>query len=472
VADIVVVDDERSMREFLQILLERDSHQVRVAAGVKEAIAVLTQQAADLVFTDLRLTDGSGMEVLQWLRDNSAETQVIMMTAYATAENAVEAMRLGAYDYQIKPFKVSEVRALTQKALEKVTLLRDNATLRAQLKRRLGTGRLLGRSAGMLAVIALIEKVAPGRTSVLVEGESGTGKELVARAIHEASPRADGPFVAVNCGAIAESLIETELFGHVAGAFTGAVRARPGMFESAHGGTLLLDEVSSLPAAMQVKLLRVLQERSVRRVGEEHERPIDVRIVAATNQSLQDMVHAGTFREDLFYRLNVVHIVVPPLRERSDDIPLLARALTAKHADDMHKHLDGIAADAMRALVNYDFPGNVRELENYMERAVTLATGALIRLEDLPAELKNASTPRLADPAAFPDEGITLERVLADLERRFIEEALRRANNVKTHAAELLGLSFRSLRYRMQKLGMGDASDAGAAANADEQHED
>ena len=460
------------MREFLQILLERDNHKVRGAADVKTALASLGQAAADLVLTDLKLPDGSGMEVLKWVRDNNPETQVIMMTAYATTENAVEAMRLGAYDYQMKPFKVSEVRVLTQKALEKVTLLRDNATLRAQLKRRQGTGRLLGRSSRMLEVIALIEKVAPGRTNVLIEGESGTGKELVARAIHEASPRGDGPFVAVNCGAIPDNLIESELFGHAAGAFTGAVRARPGMFETAHDGTLLLDEVSSLPAAMQVKLLRVLQERKVRRVGEEHERPIDVRIVAAANQSLQDMVHSGTFREDLFYRLNVVHIVVPPLRERAEDIPLLAFSFMAKHADESKKHLDGIAPDAMRALARYAFPGNVRELENYLERAVALANGPVIRLEDLPAEIHNAPRPLLNDPTTFPDEGIALEHTLADLERRFIEEALRRAGGVKTHAAELLGLSFRSLRYRMHKLGLGDASDPGAPVDDPVENED
>lgn len=458
-ANIVVVDDELSMREFLQILLERDNHQVRVASGVTEACKVLSQGAADLVFTDLKLTDGSGLQVLRWVRENNNETQVIIMTAYATTENAVEAMRLGAYDYQTKPFKVSEVQALTQKALEKVTLLRDNAALREQIKRQIGTERLLGHSISISKVINLIKKVAPGRTNVLIEGESGTGKELVARAIHEASPRANGPFIAVNCGAIAESLIEAELFGHAAGAFTGAVRARSGMFEAANGGTLLLDEISDLPANMQVKLLRVLQERCVRRVGEEHERTIDVRIVSATNQSLHEMVSIGAFREDLFYRLNVVHILVPPLRERREDIPLLARVLMNKHAEELNKQLDDIAPAAMRALVNYNYPGNVRELENYIERAVNLANCNIINYQDLPSLLTDKETTLFTEKGEFPEQGIKLEQTLNDFERHLIETALERAENVKTQAAELLGLTFRSLRYRMHKLGMGEVID-------------
>ncbi len=449
---IVVIDDERSMREFLQILLEREGHEVVSCSDVKGALAALEDREPDMVFSDLKLPDGTGMEVLKTVRERYPDAQVIMMTAFATAENAVEAMRLGAYDYQLKPFKVSEVRALTQKALEKVQLLRDNRALRAQLK---GLERLVGQSARMREVAELVGKVAPTKTSVLIEGESGTGKELVARAIHEASPRAAGPFVPVNFGAIPETLIEAELFGHAAGAFTGAARARGGLFEAAHQGTLLLDEVGELPASMQVKLLRVLQERSVRRVGEERERPIDVRILAATNKVLQDMVRQGSFREDLYYRLNVVRIVVPPLRERLEDVPLLARAFMARFAQDQGKVLEGIAPEAMRALTRYGFPGNVRELENYMERAVALAGGALITLGDLPEELR-AATPdsSLGDLLAFPEEGVELEGVLASLERRLIEEAMRRAGGVKTRAAELLGLSFRSLRYRLQRLGV------------------
>ncbi len=443
------------MREFLQILLAREGHEVRLAADVAGALRSLEEREADLVFTDLKLQGGSGMEILRHLRDNSAGTQVIMMTAYATAENAVEAMRLGAYDYQLKPFKVSEVRAITAKALEKAALLRDNAILRAQLREQRARGRIIGRSAAMLEVMALIDKVGPTKSSVLIEGESGTGKELVARALHEASPRCDAPFVAVNCGAIAESLIEAELFGHVAGAFTGAVRTRQGLFEAASGGTLLLDEINALPAAMQVKLLRVLQERHVRRVGDDVERPVDVRIIAAANESLGELVQRGRFREDLFYRLHVVRIVVPPLRERVEDIPQLARALIIERAEELGKPIPQIEPDAMRALQSYDFPGNVRELGNFIERAVTLAGGTSLHLEDFPAAIRGAEA-KLPPTPKLPEAGLDLPRVLDDLERGLIVEALQRTAGVRTRAASLLGLSFRSLRYRMRKLGLLD----------------
>ncbi len=447
------------MRDFLKILLECAGHRVSCAADVRSAIELLRREPPDLVFSDLKLPDGTGMDVLRWVGEHSSDTQVIMMTAYGTTDNAVEAMRLGAYDYQTKPFKVDEVRALVQKALEKVALIRDNFALRAELKTRRGAGRLLGHSVRLLEVLTLIEKVAPAKVSVLIEGESGTGKELVARAIHEASLRAAQPFVAVNCGAIPETLIESELFGHAAGAFTGAAKARAGLFEAAEGGTLFLDEVSSVPPAMQVKLLRALQERSVRRVGEAAERPVDVRLVAASNQCLQDLVHAGSFREDLFYRLNVVRIAVPPLRERAEDIPVLARAFLSKVAQDLSKPVADISSEALRVLAAYEFPGNVRELENYMERAVALANGPLIGVGDLPPELRGKAGVALHDLLAFPDQGIALEEVLQALEKHFLDEALRRAAGVKTKAAELLGLSFRSLRYRLHKLGFADASD-------------
>jgi two-component system, NtrC family, response regulator PilR len=454
VAQIVVVDDERSMREMLQLLLQRDGHVVDVVSDVKGALALLGRESVDLVFTDLKLPDGSGMEVLTWMRTNRPEAQVIMMTAFATTENAVQAMRLGAYDYQLKPFKIDELQALTHKALEKAQLIRDNQSLRAQLKTRSGASRLIGTSAKMGAVLSLIEKVAPSRSNVLVEGESGTGKELVARAVHDASPRSEAPFVAINCAAIPASLIEAELFGHAAGAFTGAGKARPGLFEAAHGGTIFLDEIGEVPQAMQAKLLRAIQERVVRRIGEEGERQIDVRIIAATNKRLADLVKDGGFREDLFYRLNVVRIEVPPLRERTDDIPLLARAFVQKHAAELKKPLEGIAPDAQRALAGYPFPGNVRELENFIERAVALASGELIHVHDLPEEVQATQGPPVGDLLAFPEEGVAIEERLVAIERVFIDEALRRANGVKTKAAEMLGLSFRSLRYRLQKLGL------------------
>lgn len=440
------------MREFLQILLEGEGHDVTTAADVREALAAALQDQPDLVFTDLKLPDGSGMDVLRWLRKNHPDSQVIMMTAFGTTENAVEAMRLGAYDYQVKPVKVNEIRALTQKALEKVNLIRDNRDLSAQLQRRYGLTNIVGKSSPMLEITTLIERVAPSRTNVLVEGESGTGKELVARSIHEGSTRARGPFVAVNCGAIPETLIEAELFGHAAGAFTGAVRVRRGLFEAANGGTLLLDEISELPPQMQVKLLRVVQERAVRRVGEDRERRVDVRIVAATNKDLQEEVRRGTFREDLFYRLNVVRIRVPPLRERVEDISLLARSFIETYANESQKVITGISDEALRALTIFPFPGNVRELENYIERAVTLALGSTIELDDLPPEVRDSSGPPSSDLLAFPDTGVKLEETLREIERRFIKQALDHAGGVKTRAAELLGMKYRVFRYRLEQL--------------------
>ncbi|MEZ4271457.1 MAG: sigma-54 dependent transcriptional regulator [Myxococcota bacterium] len=455
VAHVLIVDDERSMREVLQILLEGEGYDVTAAGDVQHAILAGTETPPDLVFTDLRLPDGSGLDVLRWMNDNHPDAQVIVLTAFATTENAVEAMRMGAYDYQIKPVKVDEIRALAQKALEKVSLLRDNRQLKAQLKGKYGLARLVGTSQAMMNVVSLIEKVAPTRTNVLIEGESGTGKELVARAVHEGSPRFKESFVAVNCGAIPETLIEAELFGHGAGAYTGAGKARRGLFEAAHGGTLLLDEIGELPPPMQVKLLRVLQERKVRRVGEELERPIDVRIIAATNRDLEDLVKTEAFREDLFYRLNVVRIRVPPLRERTDDIPDLARVFLQRFANDSGKEIVGFSEEAMRALTHYAFPGNVREIENCMERAVALASGSTVELSDLPDAMRQTSHGSIDDPLGFPEGGIALEERLEEIERNLMRRALERANGVKTHAAELLGLSFRSFRYRLQKLKMG-----------------
>jgi len=463
VANVLVVDDERSMREFLQILLERDGYIVAVADGVRQALKACEQASPDLVFVDLKLKDGSGMEVLSWLREHEPDVQVIMMTAYATTENAVEAMRQGAYDYQLKPFKIEETRVLTQKALEKRALLRENRALRAQLRNDGGLARIIGKSPKMAEVVTLIAKVAPTPASILIEGESGTGKELVARAIHDSSARAAGPFVAVNCGAIPETLIESELFGHAAGAFTGANRARPGLFETATGGTLLLDEIGELPLSMQVKLLRALQERVVRRVGEERERPVDVRILAATNKDLQQLTQQGGFREDLYYRLNVVRVRLPPLRERVEDIPLLARALVIKYGESIGKGVEEVAPEALRALSNYAFPGNVRELQNLMERAVILASGHVIQCQDLPEEVRGNLT-AVSDPLAFPDSGMDLEQALERIERGFLETAMTRAEGVKTRAAQLLGLTQRSLRYRLQRRGL-----AGPEAN---DHED
>ncbi len=449
---VLVVDDEPSMREFLQILLEGDGYAVTLAGDISEAMAACQAEQPDLIYSDLKLPDGSGMEILRRVRKDFPETQVIMMTAFGTAENAVDAMRLGAYDYRVKPVKVDEIRSLTHKALKKTNLVRDKTRTDSAIRGTSGISRFVRNSDKMAEVINLIEKVAPALTNVLVEGESGTGKELVARAIHETSLRARGPFVAVNCGAIPESLIEAELFGHVAGAFTGASKARRGLFEAAHGGTLFLDEIGELPGHMQVKLLRVLQERLIRRVGDDRERPIDIRIVAATNRDLQDEVHKGNFREDLFYRLNVVRIRVPPLRDRSEDIPVLARAFVERYGAPSENAVKGISDEALKRLIGHRFPGNVRELENYIERAVTLCSGDEIGVMDLPEEIRESSELAVTDLLAFPETGIDLEKIIEQIEKGFIDKAMKQTGGVKTRAAALLGLSFRSFRYRLQKL--------------------
>jgi len=466
VAKLLIVDDELSMREFLQILMEGEGHEVELASNCDEASRFCMNQQFDLVLTDLKLPDGSGLDVLRAVKESQVDAQTIMLTAFATTETAVEAMRIGAYDYQIKPVKVEELCALSTKALEKVKLIRENRELSLELNQRMTTDRILGQSPATRGLIKLIAKVAPTRSTVLIEGESGTGKELVARAVHDASGRKDGSFVAINCGAIPESLIEAELFGHVAGAYTGAAKARAGIFEAADKGTLLLDEIGELPLSMQVKLLRVLQERRLRRVGDDKERDVNIRLIASTNRDLEKMVEEGMFREDLYYRLNVVRIRVSPLRERAGDIPLLARAFVAKYAKEAEKQIIGIAPDAMTTLCRYLFPGNVRELENSIERAVALATEDFIQCSDLPENICEKSAKASQDPLEFMEEGVNLEGRLQQIELKFIMEAMRRTGGVKKRAAELLGLSFRSFRYRLQKLNMSDETDSDPGADS------
>ena len=456
-AKILVVDDELSMREFLQILFQNEGHDTVTSSDVSSALQACQKTPFDLVISDLKLPDGSGLEVLSWVSEHQAETQVILLTAYASTQNAVEAMRLGAYDYQIKPVKVDEIKALSEKALEKVRLLRENRELSAELRGSKLKHSFVVQSPKMARILKVIRKVALANTSVLVEGESGTGKELVSRAIHEGSLRQSKKFIAINCGAIPDSLIESELFGHRAGSFTGAIKDRPGLFEAADQGTLLLDEVGELPLSVQVKLLRILQERSVRRIGDEVEHKVDVRIIAATNRDLEEMVKIGTFRQDLFYRLNVVKILVPALRERREDIPVLAQGFVLQYAKEMNKPIREISRDAMNALCRYSFPGNVRELENYIQRAVTLASGKVIGVDDFPDQIAVKESRNSDEPFDFPEQGIDLEERLKALERRYIDEALKRSSGVKKHAARLLGLSFRSFRYRIQKLGHTDS---------------
>ena len=463
---ILVVDDERSMREFLAIFLKRAGYTVDVAGSAADARKALVASEYHLVITDLQMPDGTGLDVLAESKTLRPDTQVIVVTAYATAETAIAAMKAGAYDYLVKPFKLDEVGLVVERALERRLLLHQNVVLRDEIKGRYKLDRLLGKSAPMQRVFDLLRKIAPARTSVLVVGESGTGKELAARALHELSPRADHPFLPVNCGAIPETLIESELFGHVKGSFTGANTDKVGLFEAANGGTVMLDEVAELPLTMQVKLLRVLQERKVKPVGGVAEREIDVRVVAATNRDLEAEVEKGTFRQDLYYRLNVIQVRMPPLRERREDVPMMVNHFVRKFSAEHGQPITSVDPAAMSALTAYNFPGNVRELENLVERAVTLAADGRITADALP-EL----TPRAAAGAGvvpdLPAVGFDLERELDSFERGIVLKALERTEGNRTEAARLLGISFRSMRYRMSKLGIsgpeGEAADPGPA---------
>ena len=447
---ILVVDDELSMREFISILLEREGYEVLTAADASTALERLAASAIDLVISDVQMPGLNGLELLARIRETSPETAVLLITAYSTAEQAVEAMKLGAYDYLAKPFKVEEIKVLVHNALEKRDLKRENVMLREKAKVCAGFGNLIGSSPRMRELFALLSKVADSASTVLILGESGTGKELAARAVHDNSPRKTKPFVAVNCGAIPETLIESELFGHAKGAFTGAVGERAGLFEQAQGGTLFLDEIGELPLAMQTRLLRVLQEREVRRVGGSSIKKVDVRVLAASNRDLAEQVKEGSFREDLYYRINVVQVTMPPLRERIEDIPLLIEHLATKHG--LVTAGSGIiTSEALKCLMNYQFPGNVRELGNIVERSLVLSRDK-ITLESLPAHVMG-SVKRfdLHSPVAIPDEGIALEPALEQLERQYLLKALEKSSGVKKKAAELLGMSFRSFRYKLAK---------------------
>lgn len=450
-ARILIADDEESMREFLEILLLKEGYEVLLASDAPEAIELAKKERPDLIITDLRMGTTSGLEVLEGVKAFDPACEIVMISAFATTENAILAMKLGAYDYITKPFKVDEISVVVSKALEKRALVTENRALRSQLSGGSFAG-LISRSQRMSEVFHVVEKVAPTRTTVLVTGESGVGKELVARAVHQKSPRADGPFVAVNCGAIPEGLLESELFGHVRGAFTGASVAKTGLFQAASQGTLFLDEVGELPLAVQVKLLRALQDRRVKAVGGVEDEEVDTRIVAATNRDLAAEVKAGRFREDLYYRLNVVQIKVPPLRERREDVLLLAEHFLAKVGKEQGLSNLSFSPDAIRALGSHSFPGNVRELENAVERAVTLAESETISESDLPSALRGANALLREEVGEIP-AGFDLQLHLDDIERQFLERALEQSGGVRQDAAKLLGLSFRSYRYRLKKLG-------------------
>jgi len=451
---ILIVDDELSMREFLTILLEREGYQTVAAANAIEAVRLMEQGGVDLVISDVQMPGLSGIELLAQIKSKTPETAVLMMTAFSAAEQAVEAMKLGAYDYIAKPFKNDEIKLLVRNALEKCSLKRENKTLKQSVEKRDTFCGIIGCSPKMKEIFSLVQKVAPSGSSVMILGESGTGKELVAKAIHANSPRLNKPFIAVNCGAIPETLIESELFGHIKGAFTGAVVDRAGLFEEAEGGTLFLDEIGELPLAMQSKLLRVLQEREFRRVGGTQVKKCDVRILTATNRDLHQQVREGGFREDLFYRINVVQVVLPPLRERIEDIPLLIDCFTRRYAG----RSVAVSPSALKLLMNYEFPGNIRELENIIERSLVLSPD-LIQDATLPPHLVGRAVFASAKEVHIPAEGIVLEQMLEDIERRYLLKALEMTGGAKKKAAELLGMTFRSFRYRLAKIGMDSGDD-------------
>ncbi len=449
-ANLLIVDDEQGMRQLLSLVFGRAGHMVRAAENGRRALVLLQEQPADLIVSDIRMPDMGGIELLRAARELSPDVAVVMMTAFATVETAREAFKLGADDFIQKPFDVDELKLIVEKALELRQLKQEIEDWRKTQSERGRLDQIIGRSPRMQAVYQMVETVAEVQSTVLITGESGTGKELVARAIHNLSPRHDKPFVSINCGAFTETLLESELFGYVRGAFTGAAANRKGLFEAADKGTIFLDEIGEMSPAMQVKLLRVLQERKVRPVGGHEELSIDARVIAATNRDLAAMVKAATFREDLFYRVSVIPIELPPLREKREDIPDLVAHFTEKYCAQVGRNVT-VSEKAMQLLERYAWPGNVRELEHTIERAVALERTEQIQPERLPEQITNYSPARVADALDLPEDGINLTAHLDQLEKTYLLEALQRTGGNQTRAAELLQLSVRSLRHLLDK---------------------
>jgi len=439
--NLLVVDDEQTTRDLCVAVAQQSGLKVATVATAEDALEVLEQSAVDIMLTDLKLPETSGLELLRKAHDMHPEVAVVVLTQYGTIDSAVEATRMGAMDYVTKPFRVEELRTRLERVMHAVELQQENRLLREQLRTRPGFGLMIGMSAKMERVYKMVEKVSQHEYPVLILGESGTGKELVAKSIHYSGLRKDRPFVPVDCSALVPTLIESELFGYVKGAFTGAMQAKQGLLESAHGGTLFLDEIGDMPVDLQAKLLRALQEREIKPVGSTDRRSIDVRIIAATNRDLENAIRSGSFRQDLYFRLNVVQIKLPPLRDRKSDIPLLVTAFLEKFSGS-HGSVRSISDDAMRRLVAYDWPGNVRELENAIERAVALGSGPIVHVADLPSNLQFPSSERVPQK----DELLPLE----ELERRAILRTLRETSGDKLAAARMLGIGKTTL-YRKLK---------------------
>ena len=458
---ILVVDDEESIREFLEIMLKKENYEVTTAEDGLRAKEILAKKSFDMVISDMQMPNVTGIELLKFVRENYPDIVFMMITAFGTTETAVDAMKMGAYDYVTKPFKIDEVRLNIANALRSKNLETEVRVLKKELVKEYSFQNMIGNSPPMHAVFDLVRRVSQAPTNVMITGESGTGKEVVAKAIHYNGPLKDRPFVTINCGAIPENLMESEMFGHKKGSFTGAIIDKVGLFEVADGGTLFLDEVGELPVSIQVKLLRAIQERVIRRVGATDDLKIEVRIIAATNRNLEDMVAKGTFRQDLFYRLNVIGIRTPALRERLEDIAILANHFLKKYNDKLNKNIAGISTEAMDILKNYNYPGNVRELENMIERTVALEAGSTILPESLPPIVNTSSGRKMAssNEIEMGDNGLELDKVIGQIEKELLIKAIHTAGGVKKKAAKLLHISFRSMRYRIEKYNLGIVGD-------------
>lgn len=458
---ILVVDDEESIREFLEIMLKKENYEVTTAEDGLRAKELLTKKSFDMVISDMQMPNMTGIELLKFAKDNYPDVVFMMITAFGTTETAVETMKMGAYDYITKPFKIDEVRLNIANALRSKNLETEVRVLKKELVKEYSFQNMVGNSPAMHAIFDLVKRVSQAPTNVLITGESGTGKEVVAKAIHYNGPLKDKPFVTINCGAIPENLMESEMFGHKKGSFTGAITDKVGLFEVADGGTLFLDEVGELPLSIQVKLLRAIQERIIRRVGATEDMKVEVRIIAATNRNLEEMVAKGGFRQDLFYRLNVINIRTPSLRERQDDIPLLAHHFLKKYNEKLNKNISSVSTEAMEILKNYSYPGNVRELENMIERTVALEAGSTILPESLPPMVNTPTGRKMASSQEIEigEGGLDLDKVMGQIEKELLVKAIHAAGGVKKKAAKLLHISFRSMRYRIEKYNLGVVGD-------------
>lgn len=452
-AVIVVIDDEHRQRDILKTILEDEGYEVHTASSAEDGLKLINTLNPDVVITDLKMGKMSGMQLLDVLPEDSIKPSIIIMTAYGTISSAVEAMKKGAFDYLTKPLEKDAIVLTVKKAVERMELLKENIRLQDALFEKFKIEGIIGESKNMKAVMEVVRKVTPTSVTVLIQGESGTGKELIARAIHYNSQRKRGPFTAINCAAIPDNLIESELFGYEPGAFTGATHRKIGLIESSDRGTLFLDEIGDLPLITQTKILRVLQDKEIRRVGGKDNIKVDVRIIAATNKDLEKEVARGNFREDLYYRLKVVTVDLPPLRERKEDIPSLARFFIDKYNREFGKRIKGINDNAIKALVDYHWPGNIRQLESVIERAVLMSDTDTISLNDIKGELRLPLDKGILD-IEIPDEGINFE----ELEKELIKKAMLKANNVAAKASRLLGMSYKTFWYRLEKFGLGQTS--------------